>query len=89
MSAKTPFELLDLDFAAAMCENFAAGVAQDPDREPNGWQTMDWDSPTESLYEAKILRHLHEWRRTRDPRHLAAIACDANIIWTHAEKKED
>ena len=81
MSEKKPrFELLDLNFAAAMCDNMEKGIKDG--RKANGWKTMHPDIPA---YEAKILRHLREWQNTGDKRHLAAIACDANIIWHHAE----
>lgn len=82
-SGKTRFELLDLDFAAAMCNNFEEGIKGN--RMPNGWKNMKPTPETMMRYRAKILRHLHNYGTTGNPQDLAAIACNANILW-HLEK---
>jgi len=82
MTKKTRFDLLDLNFAAAMCDNMEDGLKDD--RTVNGWKGMDWNVDLLEAYEAKILRHLHAWQTTGDVQHLAAIACNANIIWHKA-----
>ena len=84
---KIPFHLLDLDFCAAMCENWQAGVK-------NGRQLNDWyflkGEENKRKYESKILRHLHGAKKTFGEdrkKHLAAIACNANILWSMESKK--
>jgi hypothetical protein len=83
-SNKTPFHLLDLDFCAAMCENFQEGLTGD--RVENGWKSLK--STTENLnkYEGALMRHFHLAKKavlSEDrKKHLAAIACNANILWS-------
>lgn len=88
---KTPFELLDLDFAAAMCGCWQAGIKDG--RRANGWKNMEWTPDTEQEYKAKILRHLQAYFNADSPKeaqqHAVAIACDANILWFHEEGKND
>jgi hypothetical protein len=81
---KTPFELLDLGFAAAMCHSWQLGVKHG--RTANDWQHLPRTDETRDRYVAKILRHLQGYVEAGDDRavkceHLAAIACDANILW--------
>jgi hypothetical protein len=81
---KTPFELLDLGFCAAMCRNWEAGIKEG--RTANDWETLPRTNETREQYAAKIMRHLHEYVEQRGVavEHLAAIACNANILW-HVE----
>jgi hypothetical protein len=84
---KTPFELLDLGFAAAMCHSWQLGVKHG--RTANDWQHLPRTDGTRDRYVAKILRHLQAYVEAGDDRavrceHAAAIACDANILW-HVE----
>ena len=80
---KTPFELLDLGFAAAMCRSWADGVKHG--RTANDWQYLPRTEETRDQYVAKVLRHLQAYVETSDRgarcEHAAAIACDANILW--------
>jgi hypothetical protein len=80
-STKTPFHLLDLGFAAAMCRNWEAGIKEG--RTANDWETLPRTNETRERYAAKIMRHLHEYVEQRGvaAEHLAAIACNANILW--------
>jgi hypothetical protein len=80
-TTKTPFELLDLGFCAAMCRNWEAGIKDG--RVANGWETLPRTNETRDRYVAKILRHLQRYVEQRGVavEHLAAIACNANILW--------
>lgn len=91
---KTPFELIDMDFVADMAENFSAGIKDD--RTPNDWKEIEWSEQIFDMYCAKILRHLHELKKSYGEaedrevlveHHTAAIACNANIINHHETKK--
>jgi hypothetical protein len=79
ITIKTPFHLLDLSFAAAMCRCFEEGIKDG--RKANDWKELPKDQETFDKYKAKILRHLKELEDTNDPKHAAAIACCANILW--------
>ena len=87
---KTRFELLDLDFAAALCDKDAAGVRGE--RIPNGWKKMEWTPEMEALYVAKVLRHLRGFVRATSPeekrQEAAAIGCNANILHYHSKGEE-
>jgi len=87
LRGKTPFHLLDLDFAVDMCVNYAEGVKDG--RKENGWKDMKWTPEIEAEYKAKILRHLHGFEKTHDVKNLAAIACNANIISYHTKKQRE
>jgi hypothetical protein len=84
VNSKTPFHLLDLGFCAAMCRNWEAGIKEG--RTANDWETLPQTNETRDRYAAKVLRHLHEYVEQRGvaAEHLAAIACNANILW-HVE----
>lgn len=81
--SKTRFELLDLGFAAEMCGNWEKGVKGN--RLPNDWESIEQTSENKDKYVAKILRHLQGYVESESPaemtQHLAAIACNANILW--------
>jgi hypothetical protein len=51
---------------------------------------MAWTKQMEGLYTAKILRHLKAFYAETDHsarlQHMAAIACDANIVWHHTKE---
>ncbi len=89
-SSKTPFQLLDLGFAAAMCRNWEAGIKHG--RTADDWQFLKDTDETKSTYVAKILRHLRAYIETEDSAaqcgHAAAIACNANILWHIAGRGE-
>jgi hypothetical protein len=78
---KVPFHLLDLGFCAAMCRNWEAGIKEG--RTANDWETLPRTNETRERYAAKIMRHLHGYVEQRGvaAEHLAAIACNANILW--------
>ena len=78
-AGKTRFDLLDLDFAAAMADTFAEGVKDG--RTAGDWKNHPKTAETRDRYRAKILRHLHEFTNGGGRDHLAAIACDACILW--------
>jgi hypothetical protein len=87
-ATKTPFHLLDLGFCAAMCRNWEAGIKDG--RKANDWETLPQTNETRERYAAKIMRHLHEYVEQRGvaAEHLAAIACNANILWHIAGRGE-
>jgi hypothetical protein len=66
-------------FADAVDECFAKGVKDG--REAGDWKHI---KPTESnyaLYQEKVRSHLTRFDITGDPAHLAAVACNAEILW--------
>ena len=67
----------------AVASNWAGGVKDG--RAPFGWLTMQWDHEMEAKYIAKTLRHfsLAETAPSLEikTKHLAALFCNANILW--------
>jgi hypothetical protein len=90
LETKTPFELLDLGFAAAMCRNWEAGVKHG--RTANDWETLPRTAETRDRYVAKVLRHLQAYVEAEGDgercEHAAALACNANILWHVAGRGE-
>ena len=85
---KTPFAFLDFSFLAAMAECWSNGL-QGTD-EPFSWmRLLPWTADKENSYLSALMRHLALYRRTRDPKHLAAVACNANILWHYARKSTE
>jgi len=86
---RTPFHLLDLEFAGAMCETWAEGLKGD--RRPNNWKKLPWDRTIHDKYVGAIMRHLREYLSTTDPERrrqaMAAIGCNANILWYYSDRK--
>lgn len=80
---KIRFDLLDLDFCAAMCDVFETGLGREG-REVNDWQTKPLDK---QACLASLLRHAYnavtELNEDARRSHLAAVACRANMIWRH------
>lgn len=79
---------VDVDFMGAMDENWREG-ADRPGRSPNDWKDIPWDEEQEQIYTHKLLRHFAQSRNlemsTKQRRkHLAAVACNANILWYHS-----
>ena len=76
--------LIDLNFVAAMEKCFAAGNKND--RKPNDWRDMPYTKNTHDVYLSKILRHAASsysgtFSGETKRQHLAAVACNANILW--------
>jgi hypothetical protein len=72
-------------FADAVDACFARGVK-------NGRKAGDWKhiKPTEqnyALYQEKVRSHLTRFDITGDPSHLAAVACNAEILWEMAMRE--
>lgn len=73
-------------FFAAVARNWKEGVKNG--RSAFGWMDMDWTVWAERSYASKALRHLSH---AEDPtlnitdriKHLAAVYCNANILWHH------
>lgn len=83
-------KLVDDEFTDAMHQEFYKGANKDG-RAYFDWKRLKWDSDKELLYIAKLLGHVAIGIRAGDyqtrRRHLAAVACNANILWYHV--KED
>ena len=71
--------LLDEDFLNAMVDNMRRGLKHG--RKVNDWKERDENGVMDRQY--AIARHYGKYQRTREPRHLAAIACNALICWWH------
>ena len=82
-SALNKLELIDLNFIHAMDECFKAGIKGD--RKANDWKDIQGTIENQNKYFAKINRHAARAftcdSYEKAMRHLAAIACDANILW--------
>lgn len=76
-------DLIDQDFIEAMRENMRMGIKNG--RKAGDWKERD-EEGVEDRFEA-IDRHGEKFESTLDPRHLAAIACNALIVWWHEVKK--
>ena len=80
---------LDNDFLDAMADCFHKGVKKDG-RAFDDWKTMDWGDNMQLLYTSKLIGHMAKGIRGDDPherrKHLAAVACNANIIWHHLKE---
>lgn len=92
MIKKIPFELADLDFIGEMCKNFEAGLKDG--RKPNDWKNIEPTPLNLNTHTGKIMRHLHNVStmdlEVEDARRdLAAIACNANILYRMAERLND
>jgi hypothetical protein len=81
--AKTPFDLVPLDFVGAMARVFAAGLKDG--REPHDWKKLD---PEKWLpeYRSALIRHLESASRhyaldDSGESHYAAVAVNACICW--------
>lgn len=84
---KPNFNLLDFDFAAAMCSNFEKGLKHG--RKANGWKLIEWNDEHEADYFSALVRHVKEYSESGEESALAAIACNANILHyhrTHSDK---
>lgn len=82
---------LDERFLDAMADCFYRGVRKNG-RAFNDWKTRKWDNNLKLLYTSKLIGHVAKGIRaaTAEERrkHLAAVACNANILWHH-EKDND
>jgi hypothetical protein len=77
-------ELLDADFLQAMEKCFAAGNKNG--RKPNDWKDREYTKNLHDVYLSKIMRHAassYSGTFTGETKreHLAAVACNANILW--------
>jgi hypothetical protein len=83
-----PMSLIDLRFMGAMATCFKGGIKDG--RKAFDWMLIKPDTENAQKYRGKILRHLLDAALTEDmPRamqHMAAIACDANILWNLLKK---
>ena len=79
-------KLVDDEFTDAMHNEFYKGVQKDG-RAYWDWKRLKWNKRIELLYTAKLLGHVAKGIRaeTADERrkHLAAAACNCNILWHH------
>jgi len=69
--------MLDPEFIKAMEDNMKAGIKDG--RKEGDWKDRDLAGFFDRLF--AIDRHLERFRKTRDPVHLAAIGCNANICF--------
>lgn len=81
--------LVDLDFLHAMDACLLRG-AMKANRTLGDWKKREWSLEQNALYAAKILGHLARAMRANNMddarRHIAAIACNAWILWYHARE---
>lgn len=81
--------LVDYDFLHAMDTCLVDG-AMKPNRTLGDWKKRKWSLEQNALYAAKILGHLARAMRAGNTddarRHIAAIACNAWILWYHAKE---
>ena len=70
-------------FLNAICENWMDGIRDG--RSAFDWQQMGWNTVVEKKYIAKTLRHfIHaeiDVPLGSQTKHLAALYCNANILW--------
>lgn len=75
------------NFLSAVADNWHYGVRGK--RESFDWMRMRWDNNVSNAYVAKTLRHFIEADRatTQDDqlKHLAALFCNANILWRRCD----
>ncbi len=75
-------ELLDKEFLRAVADNLARGIKGT--RTANDWQERDLAGFFDRLF--AIERHVDKYRKSRDRRHFASIACNAMICWVLHDK---
>lgn len=70
-------------FLSAISANWASGLKDG--RKAFDWMMMNWNMYVEGLYVAKTMRHLIQADTSQTPdlinKHLAALFCNANILW--------
>jgi hypothetical protein len=69
-------------FADAVDECFARGVKDG--RKAGDWKHIEPTEVNYALYQEKVRSHLTRFDITGDPAHLAAVACNAEILWEMA-----
>lgn len=91
--AKPPLHLLDMTFAAAMCQVFEEGNRDG--RKAGDWREKQPTPENLAKYQGALLRHFMGYQdamrdgRPGDAReHLASVACNANILWVMAWRAE-
>jgi hypothetical protein len=70
------------EFIEAMQENMSRGVKDG--RKAHDWVDKDFDWADDRF--AAIHRHLYKYSDTDNPKHLAAVACNAMMVWYHHKK---
>ena len=79
-------KLVDDEFCDAMHDCFYKGMQKDG-RVKWDWKRLKWNENTQLLYTAKLLGHMAQGLRAETAaercEHLAAVACNANILWHH------
>lgn len=72
---------------SAIANNWYDGIKGG--REAFDWMKMNWDHSVEEVYIAKTLRHLVQadmsFTLTDKIKHLAALFCNANILWRRCD----
>jgi hypothetical protein len=71
-------------FADAVDECFAKGVKDG--RKAGDWKHIEPTEQNYGLYQEKVRSHLTRFDITGDPAHLAAVACNAEILWEMAQR---
>ena len=56
------------------------------DRSVGDWKNLEWNREKLCEYASKITRHTAKFLDTGDLRHLAAVACNAGIIYYNESK---
>lgn len=81
--------LVDEDFIDAMHSEFYAGCDKQG-RQYWDWKNIKWSNEQKLLYTAKLIGHMAKSIRAETSeerlKHLAAVACNANILWHHQKE---
>jgi hypothetical protein len=82
---KPEMALVPFDFIAAMADNFERGLKDG--RKAFDWKKIEWNDAETLKYFSKLMRHLMSAAEGKtDCDHLAAVACNAAILWHHERK---
>lgn len=75
--------LLDSEFLKEMQRNMRRGIKDG--RTEDDWKLRTGPDIDDRL--AAIERHRQKYIQTKNAKHLAAVACNAMIVWWHAASK--
>ena len=83
---------LDEDFLDSMADCFCKGSTKDG-RAYFDWKRLKWNPDLKLLYTSKLIGHMANGIRANTAKerreHLAAVACNANILWHHEKDFEN
>jgi len=83
---------LDEDFLDAMADCFWVGTFKHG-RAYDDWKRLKWNDRLQLLYTSKLIGHMAKGIRgdnvQEKRKHLAAVACNANILWHHLKGEDN